>query len=264
MILPIILAGGLGTRLRPRTYFLPKPLLPVSGRPLLWYAIQAARLATELDPVVCLDYKSDLIQSFFQDEEVTTVVHNGTTMLESFLALADQFPAEAYLCLSSDVLLPSRALDSAITAFRAAPESSLGVFAELPEYGHKKWEFLIERGRLTDVLVRETQTRAERVALIVRSEDAARVAQLLPRPVLEATLPLNLRPYQAGWTLLLKLLATNGGMNALIRPLPVHNVNTPVDLKLAAGFLAEHWHDHNIETCSGDDEHEVSSLDPRD
>ena len=36
----VILAGGLGTRLRPLTDTIPKPLLPIKGKPIVQYAIE--------------------------------------------------------------------------------------------------------------------------------------------------------------------------------------------------------------------------------
>ena len=36
----IILAGGLGTRLKPLTDTTPKPLLPIKGKPIMQYAIE--------------------------------------------------------------------------------------------------------------------------------------------------------------------------------------------------------------------------------
>ena len=36
----IILAGGLGTRLQPYTTFLPKPMLPLGGKPILEHEIE--------------------------------------------------------------------------------------------------------------------------------------------------------------------------------------------------------------------------------
>src|SRR5438874_206967 len=55
----IILAAGLGTRLRPHTLTVPKPLLPVRGRPILDWALGA--LPQEVDRVlVVVHYAADL------------------------------------------------------------------------------------------------------------------------------------------------------------------------------------------------------------
>ncbi|MGB7882158.1 MAG: sugar phosphate nucleotidyltransferase, partial [Nitrososphaeraceae archaeon] len=35
----VILAGGLGTRLQPYTFFIPKPMLPLGNKPLLEHII---------------------------------------------------------------------------------------------------------------------------------------------------------------------------------------------------------------------------------
>jgi glucose-1-phosphate cytidylyltransferase len=35
----VLLAGGLGTRLREETEFRPKPMVPVGGKPILWHII---------------------------------------------------------------------------------------------------------------------------------------------------------------------------------------------------------------------------------
>ena len=49
----IILAAGLGTRLRPHTLTTPKPLLPIRGRPLLDWALHA--LPPVVDRVLVVD-----------------------------------------------------------------------------------------------------------------------------------------------------------------------------------------------------------------
>ena len=47
----LVLAAGLGTRLRPLTLARPKPLLPVAGRPLLSYTLdQLAEIGCEAWP----------------------------------------------------------------------------------------------------------------------------------------------------------------------------------------------------------------------
>ena len=48
----VILAGGLGTRLRPYTKSLPKPMLPLGGKPILEYEIEWLKKngIKEIDP----------------------------------------------------------------------------------------------------------------------------------------------------------------------------------------------------------------------
>ena len=57
----IILAGGMGTRLRPLTYTLPKPMLPIAGRPALARIVDALALAGCDEVIVTTNYLSELI-----------------------------------------------------------------------------------------------------------------------------------------------------------------------------------------------------------
>jgi NDP-sugar pyrophosphorylase family protein len=63
----VILAGGLGTRLRPFTEVLPKPLLPIGDRAILEHQITSLRAAGVTDIWVATNYKSDLIQAYLGD-----------------------------------------------------------------------------------------------------------------------------------------------------------------------------------------------------
>jgi len=60
----MILAAGLGTRLRPITNTLPKPMVPVCNRPLIAYAVEAFLAAGIDDIVVNLHYLPDPIVEF--------------------------------------------------------------------------------------------------------------------------------------------------------------------------------------------------------
>lgn len=63
----VILAGGQGTRLRPYTMVLPKPLMPVGDRPILDIVIRQLRHA-EFDRVtIATGYLAELIEAFFGD-----------------------------------------------------------------------------------------------------------------------------------------------------------------------------------------------------
>ena len=48
----VILAGGLGTRLQPYTFFIPKPMLPLGNKPLLEHIIEWLKNAGGIDQVV--------------------------------------------------------------------------------------------------------------------------------------------------------------------------------------------------------------------
>jgi NDP-sugar pyrophosphorylase family protein len=63
----VILAGGLGTRLRPFTKVIPKPLLPIGEKALLEIQIERLKACGFDDIYVATNYKSDYIRSYFGD-----------------------------------------------------------------------------------------------------------------------------------------------------------------------------------------------------
>ena len=63
----IIIAGGLGTRLRPLTYHRPKPLVQVVNRPFLEYQVALLREHGVDDIVFATNYMADKIQGHFGD-----------------------------------------------------------------------------------------------------------------------------------------------------------------------------------------------------
>ncbi|OGH93814.1 MAG: hypothetical protein A2538_02995 [Candidatus Magasanikbacteria bacterium RIFOXYD2_FULL_41_14] len=63
----IILAGGLGTRLRPLTYETPKPLLPVHGKPIVEHAIINFKKHGVEEIILSIGYLADKIKEYFGD-----------------------------------------------------------------------------------------------------------------------------------------------------------------------------------------------------
>lgn len=61
----VILAGGQGTKLRPYTYEVPKPLLPVSGRPILEYVLKLLKKSGITEVVICIGYLGEKIKEQF-------------------------------------------------------------------------------------------------------------------------------------------------------------------------------------------------------
>lgn len=80
----MLLAGGLGTRMREETEFRPKPMVEVGGRPVLWHIMKVLGQQGLEDFVVCTGYKSEYIKNYFtnyravnQDFTVTLGDHNS-------------------------------------------------------------------------------------------------------------------------------------------------------------------------------------------
>jgi NDP-sugar pyrophosphorylase family protein len=63
----VVLVGGLGTRLRPLTFSLPKPLLPVGERPLLQLLLEQLHASNVRDVILATGYHAELIHAFCGD-----------------------------------------------------------------------------------------------------------------------------------------------------------------------------------------------------
>jgi len=61
----VILAGGLGTRIREETEFKPKPMVDVGGRPVLWHIMKHLSTYGINRFVICVGYKGDVIRDYF-------------------------------------------------------------------------------------------------------------------------------------------------------------------------------------------------------
>lgn len=61
----VILAGGLGKRLRPFTLFLPKPMLPIGDRPILSHVVSWAAKEGLTDVIIATAYLGKIIEDFF-------------------------------------------------------------------------------------------------------------------------------------------------------------------------------------------------------
>lgn len=66
----VILAGGMGTRIREETEFKPKPMIPVGEYPIIWHIMKSYSAYGFNDFVVCLGYKGNIIKDYFLNFEV--------------------------------------------------------------------------------------------------------------------------------------------------------------------------------------------------
>jgi glucose-1-phosphate cytidylyltransferase len=82
----VILAGGMGTRIRDVAEDLPKPMIPVGDRPILWHIMGCYARHGFKRFIVCLGYKGWLIKRYFLDYNLAeadfTVKLDGSAPLE--------------------------------------------------------------------------------------------------------------------------------------------------------------------------------------
>jgi len=109
----VILAGGLGTRLRPLTYSVPKPLLPVGETPILEIIIKRLREFGFDELIVAVGYRHELIETYFKGGEqfgvsidyVREPERLGTAGPLSLVRKQFQFARdETFLMMNGDIL----------------------------------------------------------------------------------------------------------------------------------------------------------------
>jgi mannose-1-phosphate guanylyltransferase/mannose-1-phosphate guanylyltransferase/phosphomannomutase len=124
----MLLAAGLGTRLRPLTYELPKPMVPILGRPVMEHIMRLLARHGFDDVVANLHYFPDLIRNTFGDgsrQGIKLVYSYEEELLGTaggVRNVRDHFGGETFLIISGDALT-----DIDLTAFYNAHKEKGGV-----------------------------------------------------------------------------------------------------------------------------------------
>jgi len=140
----VILAAGLGSRLRPRTYHIPKPLIPVLGTPILMNALRQLKAAgIERVVLVTGHLGAELRRAIgdrFEDIEVAYVHsdrYESTNNIYS-LWLAREYLDRTILLIEGDVFFRQSVLERLLSypgenvaALSPGDESTLGTVAEV-------------------------------------------------------------------------------------------------------------------------------------
>jgi glucose-1-phosphate cytidylyltransferase len=61
----VLFCGGLGLRMREASERVPKPMVPIGGRPILWHVMKYFAHFGHKQFVICLGYKGEVIKEFF-------------------------------------------------------------------------------------------------------------------------------------------------------------------------------------------------------
>ena len=76
----VIMAGGEGKRLKPYTQVLPKPLLPIDGKPAILHILEKFNYHRPTDFFITINYKSEILKSYFseiKDSFKIKIIHEG-------------------------------------------------------------------------------------------------------------------------------------------------------------------------------------------
>lgn len=112
----VIMAGGLGTRLRPHTETCPKPLLPVDGKPILEHIIERARAEGFRHFVLAVRYLGHMIEEHFGNGDRLGVridyVREDTPLgTAGAIGLMNPRPDKPFVVTNGDVLTDIRYAD---------------------------------------------------------------------------------------------------------------------------------------------------------
>ncbi len=107
----VILAGGKGTRLRPLTYQMPKPMIPIHGKPFLQHQLELLKSFGLKDVLLLVSYLGNQIEEYFGDGAkfgLSIKYSYEETPLGTGGALknAEDKLAEEVLLLNGDTFLP--------------------------------------------------------------------------------------------------------------------------------------------------------------
>ena len=103
----VILAGGLGTRLRPLTNNKPKPMLPVGEKPILEHLIEWTKKGGVKSIVICVSYLRKSIEDYFEDGskfgvKIEYAISNKPLATAGQLKTAEEFIDDDFVCMYGD------------------------------------------------------------------------------------------------------------------------------------------------------------------
>jgi mannose-1-phosphate guanylyltransferase len=103
----VILAGGLGTRLRPLTNKTPKPMLPLGEKPILEHLMDWTRKNGVKSVVLCVSYLRETIEDYFKDGEkfgvnIEYAISSKQLATAGQLKTAENFIDDTFVCIYGD------------------------------------------------------------------------------------------------------------------------------------------------------------------
>ncbi len=206
----VLMCGGLGTRLRPWTFVIPKPLLPVGESPVLELLIEQLHLCGITELYLSLGYKAELIEVYFKEKRWSNsqihFVHEQTPLgtAGSLNSLRQQLRSP-FLLMNGDLV--TRLNFRKMIAFHEAEGAGITV-------GTKRYEMQVPYGVVEDqqqhvTLLREKPTYTMQINSGIYVINTAMLDLLPPEGRFDATqlvqtaldrgIPVSSYPFEEYW-----------------------------------------------------------------
>ena len=103
----VIIAGGLGTRLRPLTNNTPKPMLPIGEKPILEHLVNWTKKGGIKSVILCVSYLRESIEDYFGDGEkfgvkIEYAISKKQLATAGQLKTAEKFIDDDFVCMYGD------------------------------------------------------------------------------------------------------------------------------------------------------------------
>ncbi|NQT22092.1 MAG: NTP transferase domain-containing protein [Candidatus Omnitrophica bacterium] len=157
----VIMAGGRSTRLEPFTKILPKPLIPIGDKPIIEIIIDRFKEYGILDYYLILNYKADLIESYFnnidKDYRITSIREDSFRGTAGGLSLLKNRVEDCFIVSNCDVIVNADFCD--VLEFHKKNRAFLTILSSFQHYkipyGVVKFT---EGGRVVDIIEKPEHT----------------------------------------------------------------------------------------------------------
>ena len=137
----VILTAGEGTRMRPLTLTRPKTMLPVGGKPLLEYNVEALRDAGIKDITMVVGYQKEAVEEHFKDGSglgvnISYIIQEerlGTAHAIGQIIDAVDTDNDAIIVTNGDIILGNSLIKSLINKYKESQAQSILVLTEVDD-----------------------------------------------------------------------------------------------------------------------------------
>lgn len=173
----VIMAGGKGTRLEPFTTILPKPLIPISDKPIVEIIINKFRDFGIKEYYLTLNYKGEMIEAYFKhvekDYELKYVWEDDFWGTGGSLKLLENQISDVFIVSNCDVIV--KADFEEVVALHKKEKASMTVLSSIQHYKIPYGVINFKGGgRITDIIEKPEYTFTINTGVYVLNKDILR------------------------------------------------------------------------------------------